>query len=51
MREGWEPVRADEYGSEADKYPVIEEGKNKGNYWCRWFNVGTNSRRNGRREN
>ena len=30
MREGWEPVRADEYGSEADKYPVIEEGKNKG---------------------
>jgi len=30
MREGWEPVRADEYGPEADKYPVIEEGKNKG---------------------
>jgi hypothetical protein len=30
MREGWEPVRADEYGSEADKYSVIEEGKNKG---------------------
>lgn len=30
MREGWEPVRADEYGAEAAKYPVIEEGKNKG---------------------
>ena len=30
MREGWEPVRADEYGPEAAKYPVIEEGKNKG---------------------
>ena len=30
MREGWEPVRAEEYGPEADKYPVIEEGKNKG---------------------
>jgi len=30
MREGWEPVRAEEYGSVADKYPVIEEGKNKG---------------------
>ena len=28
MREGWEPVRAEEYGPEADKYPVIEEGKN-----------------------
>ena len=30
MREGWEPVRADEYGPAAAKYPVIEEGKNKG---------------------
>ena len=30
MREGWERVRADEYGPEAAKYPVIEEGKNKG---------------------
>ena len=30
MREGWEPVRADEYGDNAAKYPVIEEGKNKG---------------------
>ena len=30
MREGWEPVRADEYGDVAAKYPVIEEGKNKG---------------------
>ena len=51
MREGWEPVRADEYGAEAAKYPVIEEGKNKGNNWCRWFNVGTNTHRNGTREN
>ena len=30
MREGWEPVRAEEYGDVAAKYPVIEEGKNKG---------------------
>ena len=29
MREGWEPVRADEYGPKR-KYPVVEEGKNKG---------------------
>ena len=29
MREGWEPVRADEYGPEGDKYPVIEEVKTK----------------------
>jgi hypothetical protein len=30
MREGWEPVRADEYGALAAKYPTIEEGKNAG---------------------
>ena len=30
MREGWEPVKAEEYGDVAAKYPVIEEGKNKG---------------------
>jgi len=30
MREGWEPVRADEYPELADRYPVIEEGKNAG---------------------
>ena len=30
LREGWEPVRADEYGEEAAKYPVIEEGRDKG---------------------
>jgi hypothetical protein len=30
MREGWEPVRADEYPDEMDRYPVLEEGKNAG---------------------
>ena len=30
MREGWEPVRADEYPDLAENYPVIEEGKNAG---------------------
>lgn len=30
MREGWEPVRADEYPELADRYPVIEEGRNAG---------------------
>ena len=30
MREGWEPVRADEYDDAHAKYPVIEEGKDKG---------------------
>ena len=30
MREGWEPVRADEYPDLADNFPVIEEGKNAG---------------------
>ena len=30
MREGWEPVRADEYEDAHRKYPVIEEGKDKG---------------------
>ena len=30
MREGWERVKAEEYGDVAAKYPVIEEGKNKG---------------------
>ena len=30
MREGWEPVRADEYEDAHTKYPVIEEGKDKG---------------------
>jgi hypothetical protein len=30
LREGWEPVRADEYPDLADRYPVIEEGKNAG---------------------
>ena len=30
MREGWEPVRADEYEDASAKYPVIEEGKDKG---------------------
>ena len=30
MREGWEQVKAEEYGDVAAKYPVIEEGKNKG---------------------
>jgi hypothetical protein len=30
MREGWEPVRADEYEDAHAKYPVIEEGKDKG---------------------
>ena len=27
LREGWEPVRADEYPDLANRYPVIEEGK------------------------
>jgi len=30
LREGWEPVRADEYPDMGDRYPVIEEGKNAG---------------------
>ena len=30
MREGWEPVRADEYPDLAENYPIIEEGKNAG---------------------
>ena len=30
MREGWEPVRADEYEDAHTKYPVIDEGKDKG---------------------
>ena len=30
MREGWEPVRADEYDDSHANYPVIEEGKDKG---------------------
>ena len=30
IREGWEPVRADEYDDAHAKYPVIEEGKDKG---------------------
>lgn len=30
LREGWEPVRADEYPEMEGRYPVIEEGKNAG---------------------
>jgi len=30
LREGWEPVRADEYPDSGDMYPTIEEGKNAG---------------------
>lgn len=30
LREGWEPVRADEYPELEGRYPVIEEGKNAG---------------------
>lgn len=30
LREGWEPVRADQYPELADRYPVIEDGKNAG---------------------
>ena len=30
LREGWEPVRADEYPDMGDRYPVIEEGRNAG---------------------
>ena len=30
LREGWEPVRADEYPDAGDMYPTIEEGKNAG---------------------
>ncbi len=30
LREGWEPVRADEYPDMGDRYPVIQEGKNAG---------------------
>jgi len=30
LREGWEPVRADEYPDEVNRYPVLEEGKNAG---------------------
>jgi len=30
LREGWEPVRADEYPDLANRYPVIEEGKDAG---------------------
>ena len=30
IREGWEPVRADEYPDAGDMFPTIEEGKNAG---------------------
>ena len=30
LREGWEPVRADEYPEMEGRYPVIEEGRNAG---------------------
>ena len=30
LREGWEPVRADEYPDAGDMFPTIEEGKNAG---------------------
>jgi hypothetical protein len=30
LREGWEPVRADEYPDLADRYPVIEDGRHAG---------------------
>jgi hypothetical protein len=30
LREGWEPVRADEYPDLAAQYPSIEEGKHAG---------------------
>ena len=30
LREGWEPVRADEYPDAGDMYPTIEDGKNAG---------------------
>ena len=30
LREGWEPVRADEYPDAGEMYPTIEDGKNAG---------------------
>ena len=30
LREGWEPVRADEYPDAGNMFPTIEEGKNAG---------------------
>jgi|TARA_A100001391_G_C5080790_1_gene279999 hypothetical protein len=30
FREGWEPVRADEYPELADQYPTIDEGQHAG---------------------
>ena len=30
IREGWEPVRADEYPDLADRYPTIDDGKHAG---------------------
>ena len=30
IREGWEPVRADEYPDAGDMFPTIEDGKNAG---------------------
>jgi hypothetical protein len=30
LREGWEPVRADEYPDAGDMFPTIEDGKNAG---------------------
>jgi hypothetical protein len=30
LREGWEPVRADEYPDLADQFPTIDEGRNAG---------------------
>jgi hypothetical protein len=30
LREGWEPVRADEYPELADQFPTIDEGRNAG---------------------
>ena len=30
LREGWEPVRADEYPELADQFPTIDEGKFEG---------------------